>query len=193
MARDLASSLQTKLASRTVFAADLIELHLATPLYFTSTNIDLDFDSDTAPDTGSNTYLAQGQFLRFGNVTESSDLRVGQIDMTFTAVDTTTVALLINNEYMNKRVVIYRAVLDSDYNFTTDDVFTVFDGIIMGYAISEENSTATVTITVASQFADFERTNGRKTNPSSQQVHFPTDLGMDFSAQIVKDLRWGRP
>lgn len=193
MARDLASSLQTKLASRTVFAADLIELHLATPLYFTSTNIDLDFDSDTAPDTGSNTYLAQGQFLRFGNVTESSDLRVGQIDMTFTAVDTTTVALLINNEYMNKRVVIYRAVLDSDYNFTTDDVFTVFDGIIMGYAISEENSTATVTITVASQFADFERTNGRKTNPASQQVHFPTDLGMDFSAQIVKDLRWGRP
>jgi len=192
MARDLASSLQTKLAARTVFAADLIELHLDTPLYFTSTNIDIDYDSDTAPDAGTNTYLAQGQFLFFGNVTESSDLRVGQIDMTFTAVDTTTISLLINNQYMNKRVVIYRAVLDDQYNFTSDDVFTVFDGIIMGYAISEQDTTATVTITVASQFADFERTNGRKTNPASQQVHFPTDKGMDFSAQIVKDLKWGR-
>lgn len=192
MARGIASSLQTKLAARSVFAADLIELHLSTPLYFTSTNIDIDFDSDTAPTTGSNTYLAQGQFLFFSNITESSDLRVGQIDMTFTAVDTTTVALLINNEFMNKRVVIYRAVLDNEYNFTSDDVFTVFDGNIMGYSINETNETATVTITVASQFADFERTNGRKTNPASQQIHFANDKGMDFSAQIVKDLKWGR-
>jgi len=135
MARDLASSLQTKLSARTVFAADLMELHLATPLYFTSTNIDIDYDSETAPDSGTNTYLAQGQFLRFSNITESSDIRVGQLDMTFTAVDTTTVSLLINNEYMNKRVVIYRAVLADDYSFTSDDVFTVFDGIIMGYSI----------------------------------------------------------
>jgi len=192
MARDLASSLQTKLAARTVFAADLIELHLATPLYFTSTNIDIDFDSTTAPDAGTNTYLAQGQFLEFSNIVESSDIRVGQLDMTFTAVDTTTVALLINNEYMNKRVVIYRAVLADDYTFTSDDVFTVFDGIIMGYSIQESQDTATVTITVATQFADFERTSGRKTNTASQQVHFPSDLGMDFSAQIVKDLKWGR-
>ena len=192
MARDLASGLQTKLAARTVFAADLIELHLDTPLYFTSTNIDIDYDSNTAPDTGTNTYLAQGQFLFFGNIIESSDLRVGQIDMTFTAVDTTTVALLINNEYLNKRVVIYRAVLDQDYSFTSDDVFTIFDGIIVGYSISETDTTATVVITVASQFADFERTNGRRTNPASQQVHFAQDKGMDFSAQIVKDLKWGR-
>ena len=124
MTRDLSSSLQTKLAGKTLFAADLIELHLSTPLYFTTTNIDIDFDSATAPDAGSNTYLAQGQFLFFGNVVESSDLRVGQIDMTFTAVDTTTIALLINNVYMNKRVVVYRAILQDDYSFTSDDVFT---------------------------------------------------------------------
>ena len=192
MARDLPSSLQTKLAGKSLFAADLIELHLATPLYFTTTNIDIDFDSATAPDAGANTYLAQGQFLFFGNVVESSDLRVGQIDMTFTAVDTTTVALLINNVYMNKRVVVYRAILQDDYSFTTDDVFTVFDGFIMGYSIQEDNLTATVTMTVASQFADFERSNGRKTNPASQQIHFPNDDGMNFSAQIVKDLKWGR-
>tara|TARA_E500000331_G_C17170580_1_gene675874 strand:+ start:593 stop:1174 length:582 start_codon:yes stop_codon:yes gene_type:complete len=192
MARQLASSLQTKLAGSKLFAADLVELHLSTPLYFTTTNIDIDFDSATAPDAGANTYLAQGQFLFFGNVVESSDLRVGQIDMTFTAVDTTTIALLINNSYMNKRVVVYRAILQEDYSFTADDVFTVFDGFIMGYSIQETNDTATVTMTVASQFADFERANGRKTNPASQQIHFPNDDGMNFSAQIVKDLKWGR-
>ena len=192
MSRNLDSSLETKLAGRSLFAVDLVELHLTTPLYFTTTNIDIDFDSATAPDAGTNTYLAQGQFLYYGNIVESSDLRIGQVDLTFTAVDTTTVALLINNNYMNKRVVIYRAVLDSDYSFTSNDVFTVFDGTIMNYSIRESEGTATVTMTVSSQFADFERTNGRKTNPASQNVHFSTDKGMDFSTQIVKDIKWGR-
>ena len=99
---------------------------------------------------------------------------------------------MINNNYMNKRVVIYRAVLDSDYSFTSNDVFTVFDGTIMNYSIRESEGTATVTMTVSSQFADFERTNGRQTNPASQNVHFSTDKGMDFSTQIVKDIKWGR-
>ena len=192
MARQLASSVQTKLGASSVFGVDLIELHLSTSLYFTSSNIDLDFDSNTAPDSGANTYLAQGQFLYFGNIVESSDLRVGQVDLTFTAVDTTTVALLLNNNYMNKRVVIYRAILDSDYSFTSDDVFTVFDGRIMNYSIRETDSTATVTMTVASLFADFERKNGRRTNDASQQSVFSGDLGMNFSAEIVKDIKWGR-
>jgi hypothetical protein len=192
MARQLASSLETKLGARSVFGVDLIELHLSTSLYFTSSNIDIDFDSNTAPDSGANTYLAQGQFLYFSNITESSDLRVGQVDLTFTAVDTTTVALLLNNNYMNKRVVIYRAILENDYSFTSDDVFTVFDGRIMNYSIRETDSTATVTMTVASLFADFERKNGRRSNDASQQSVFSGDLGMNFSAEIVKDIKWGR-
>ena len=192
MTRSLDSSLETKLANSSLFSADLIELHLSTPLYFTTTNIDIDYDSATAPDTGTNTYLSQGQFLFFGNITEASDLRVGQLDLTFTAVDTTTLALLLNNDYMNKRVVIYRAVLDSEYNFTANDIYTIFDGRIMGYSINEGTDTATVIVTVASQFADFQRTNGRKTNPASQQRYFSGDKGLDFSAQIVKDLKWGR-
>lgn len=192
MTRQLPASLQTKLAERTVFTADLIELHLADSLYLTSTNIDIDWDSPTAPDAGVNTYVSQGQFLNFGNIIESSDLRVGQLDMTFTAVDTATIALLINNEYLNKRVVIYRAIINEDYSFTNDDVYTIFDGRILGYSIREETNTATIVITVASQFADFERTNGRRTNPASQNREFASDQGMNFSAQIIQDIRWGR-
>lgn len=192
MTRGIAAGTQTKLAAKEIFVADLIEMHLDTPLFFTTTNINILYDSPTAPVAGINTYLAQGAFLNFGNIVESSDLRVGQLDMTFTAVDTTTIALLINNEYVDKRVVIYRAILDDEYTFGNDDVFTVFDGRILGYSIRETETTATVVITASSQFADFERTNGRRTNPASQNIHFPNDRGMDFSAQIVKDIKWGR-
>ena len=50
MTRQLASSLETKLGAKSIFGVDLIELQLSTALYFTSSNIDIDFDSNTAPD-----------------------------------------------------------------------------------------------------------------------------------------------
>ena len=192
MTRSIASATQTKLAGRQIFVADLIELQLSTPQYLTTTNIDIDYDSSTAPDAGTNTYLAQGQFLAYGNIVESADLRISSIDMTFTAVDTTTIALLMSNDYIDKRVVIYRAILDEDYSFTSDDIWLMFDGAVTAYGIKETENTATVTITIASQFADFLRKNGRRTNPASQNIHFSSDKGMDFSPQIVKDIKWGR-
>ena len=192
MTRDIASATQTKLAGRQIFVADLIELQLSTPQYLTTSNIDIPYDSTTAPDAGTNTYLAQGQFLSYGNIVETTDLRIAEIDMEFTAVDTTTIALLTNNDYINKRVVIYRAILGSDYSFTSNDVYLVFDGKVTGYTIRESDTTATVTISCASQFADFERTNGRKTNPASQTIYFPNDKGLDFAPELVKDIKWGK-
>lgn len=192
MPRELPLSLQDKLAGRRLYVADLIELHFDSPLYLTSTHLNIPYDSPSAPNAGTNTYVAQGQFLSIDSITESSDLRVGQIEMNFSAVDTSTIAYLLNNAYINKRVVLYRVVLNDDYSFTSDDVWTIFDGRVVSYAITEDTATASVNITVASQFADFERTNGRRTNPASQNREFPQDKGMDFSAQIVKDIKWGR-
>jgi len=192
MARDITTALQTKLDSNRVFVADLIEIHLPTTLYFTTTNVNLLFNSDSAPDSGDNTYIAQNQFLGYGEIQESSDLRVGSLQITFTAVDPTMVAVILSNDYINRRVVIYRAILQDDLSFTSDDVYLMFDGYISGYSIEETGSTATIVLTCASQFADFERTNGRRTNPASQNLYFPNDRGMDFSPQIVKDIRWGK-
>jgi hypothetical protein len=193
MTRNIPAALQTKLAGKSVFVADLIELHFSTPLYFTTTNINLQYDSPTAPESGVQTYLAQGLFLNYGDIIENSDLRVGTLELSFTAVDPTMVAVLINNDFIDRRVVLYRLVLNSDYSFTDDDVFTIFDGRISGWTLREEQGSANVTLSVASFFADFNRTNGRRTNPASQNLFFPNDKGMDFSPQIVKDIRWGRP
>ncbi len=193
MTRSIASATQTKLAGQSLFVVDLIELQLATPQYLNTSNVDIDHDSDTAPDAGANTYLAQGKFLGYGAVSETSDIRVSSVELRFSAVDTSTTNLLMNNDYIDKRVVIYRLLLDDDYTYSSDDIFMIFDGTITGYSISEEQETAEVIINVASQFADFERTNGRRTNPASQNIHFASDRGLDFAPEILKDIRWGRP
>ncbi len=193
MPRDIPKALQDKLAEKKVFVADLLEFHFSSALYFTTANINLSYDSPSAPDSGANTYIAQGLFLNYKDIVENSDLRVGTLDLSFTAVDPTMIAVLLNNDFIDKRVVLYRAVLQDDYSFTANDVFTIFDGRISGWRITEAQKSATVNLAVASFFADFNRTNGRRTNPSSQNLHFSGDKGMDFSPQIVKDIKWGRP
>ncbi len=49
-----------------------------------------------------------------------------------------------------------------------------------------------VNLTVVSHWADFEKKNGRKTNNTSQQRFFGTDVGMDFSSETVQDVKWSR-
>jgi|TARA_Y100000034_G_C6854845_1_gene388297 hypothetical protein len=192
MPRNIDSSLDAGLQEKKLRIVDLLELQLASPVYFTNSHINVDYDSITAPDSGSNTYLAQGQFLGMGGVTETRDLRVSSLAITFTAVDFTTIALILNNTYIDKRVVIYRALLDDNFQIQTGQVFQYFDGRIKDFTIRESGVTAQLTIQVASQFADYERTNGRRTNNTSQQRFFASDVGMEFSPQIQTDIKWGR-
>lgn len=192
MTRSFGSDLNTSLALQKIRIVDLIELHLGTAVYFTNGHIDVSFDSATAPDSGTNTYLAQGQFLGLGAVNETRDLRVSTVPLVFTAVDFTTIALILNNTYIDKRVVIYRAVLDEKLQPQTGQTYQYFDGRIKDFTISESRASAQLTLEIASQFADYERKNGRRTNNASQQRFFASDVGMEFSPQIQTDIKWGR-
>lgn len=192
MPRNLDTDLLTTLKGNKLRIVELIELHLATPVYFTNAHINIDFDSSTAPESGVQTYLAQGQFLALGGISETTDIRINTMAVTFTAVDFTTIALVLNNDYIDKRVVVYRAVLNEDYSYDANHVFQYFDGRINDFSISERTNTAQLTLNVSSQFADYERTNGRRTNNASQQRFFSDDVGMEFSPQIQTDIKWGR-
>jgi hypothetical protein len=192
MPRGLTNQFISGVSGRQMIVADLIELQLATPVYFTNGHIDISYDSPTAPDAGANLYVAQGQFLGTGAVSESRDIRVNALSISFTAVDYTTLGYVLNNEYIDRRVVLYRAVLNDDYSLDPLKVFQYFDGRINDFQISESANTASLLIKVSSQFADYERVNGRRTNSTSQNRFFPTDLGLDFAPQIQVDIKWGR-
>jgi len=192
MPRSLSSGLITSLSGQQQRVADLIEIHLSTAVYFNNSFLDLSYDSATAPDSGANTYLAQGQFLGLGNVQESKDIKIGSMSVAFTAVDYTTLGYVLNNEYIDRRVVIYRAVLDENYAIDSTKVFQYFDGRIKDFSISESPKTASLSFNVGSQFADYDKISGRRTNSDSQQRFFSSDVGFEFAPQIQTDIKWGR-
>ena len=73
------------------------------------------------------------------------------------------------------------------------DPFLLYDGQIDTFSVSETSTDSSVSLGIVSHWADFEKRSGRKTNNTSQQRFFSTDVGMDFSSQTVLDIKWGRP
>lgn len=156
-------------------SVDCVELHLKTALgandtfYLCDGGFDVRFDSPTAPNSGVNTYQAQGNFIGFSGMSEDIDVKVGKFTITLSGIGNDYISKFINYEVEGKRVCIYKAFLN--FGPTGTDPLTLvstpilmFDGTIYNFSIQETSKTCQINIDCSSLFADFERTNGRKTN-----------------------------
>lgn len=184
------------------FAVDLIEIHLDTPLYLASGAIDIPFDSDTAPDAGTNTYSAQGEFMGHSPINEDFDVRVGKFTVNLSGLPSGYIGKFVGQDPEGKRVCVYKAFLDIQ---TGDIVGTdsaggfgpilMFDGEIYNVSIQETEATCTISVEVSSIFADFERTAGRRTNNWSNWLFQDSTYDKCFDkAGLVgnQEFKWGR-
>jgi len=183
MSRGIASATRTALASDGFRLATLIELDFSTPVRVT------DYGSNVT--AFSNTFSTTSSIIEIGNTSESGALQVNSMALTLSGVDQTYISLFLNNDYIDVRGRIWRAVMADDGSIIGDP-FLYFDGRIVGYAIEDTGKTATIEIELASHWKDFEKINNRKTNSNSQALHFSGDKGFDFASTVVTELRWGR-
>lgn len=183
MARTINASTLTALQADSVRLAHLVRLGFTSELFITDYGHQITYDS--------NNYLAASHFLSLDSSQETQDLRVGSMSIMLSAVDQSYVSIFLNQEYVNRRARIWLAVLNASGQIIGDPIKT-FDGEITGYQLSNSKDSAVVNIQIASHWADFERKNGRFTNPNSQQYYFPSDTGMRFAAESIKDIKWGK-
>lgn len=184
MSRTLHASVLTEIDNDSVTMCHLIYLGLSTSVYLTDAAHDIDYDS--------NTYTASNYFMSMDDVSESSEVRVGSLSITLSSVGQTYLSAFLNNPYIGKQVVIYRAFLNATGAIIGTPV-VMYDGRIDGFDMNETRNESTMNISVASHWSDFEKKSGRYTNPNSQGIFFSSDKGFDFAAVSVKDLKWGRP
>ena len=121
----------------------------------------------------------------FSAITKSS-LRLG-----ISGVNQSFLSITLNENVINDSVKVFRGMLD-DNNALIADPFLLYDGHIDKFEITETEEETDIIYTIVSHWADFDKVNGRKTNPNSQQKFFSTDVGMEFSALTVQDIKWGR-
>jgi hypothetical protein len=129
--------------------------------------------------------------MGISNFSEETDITKQSLDFTLSGADQTFISTVLNENVVNDAFTMYRGFLN-DSNALIADPFLIYKGTIDTFGISESETESNVTLRIVSHWADFEKTNGRKTNNTSQQRFFSSDVGMDFSSQTVQDIKWGR-
>lgn len=142
---------------------------------------------------GGNTYLANGHFMQFSGIQESAALKVSECDIALSGVDQVWISAVLAKQYIDRRLVIYKAMLSAGTDAVIVDPVPIFDGRMDAPAITEnpDDGKCIVAIHAASHWVDFERKPGRHTNHEEQQIHFPGDRGFEYAAQLTKEIKWG--
>jgi len=203
MARDISDLTQTFLARDAIVSHLLLEIGTSVLIsgknaqYLTDAPYDIDYETDTAPDAGTNTYRAQGDFISIAEAQENSELRISSINITLSALNSTNLTTFATSDQINQTVSVYRALWDQSndqliYDSGGDGPLLIFKGKIAGYRITDARDTAELTLQVDSQFTNFEKVQARRTNNGSFQREHPTDFGMEYSHETINDIRWGK-
>ena len=187
MTRSLTSAVKTELATNDIRPVHLITIGFATPVNLT----DCSFSLTSSVSGSSVTYNASDFILGITNHTEETDITKSSVGISLSGADQTFISTVLNENVVNDSVDIYRGFLN-DSNTLISDPFLLYRGKIDSFDIAETDKDSQVNLSIVSNWADFEKKNGRKTNNTSQQRFFSADVGMDFASQTVQDIKWGR-
>tara|TARA_A100001388_G_scaffold74023_1_gene52530 strand:+ start:1214 stop:1780 length:567 start_codon:yes stop_codon:yes gene_type:complete len=187
MTRNLTTAVKNQLATNNISPVHLITIGFSTPINIT----DCGFDLTSSVSGSSVTYSSSSFLLSIPTFTEETDLTKSSLQITLSGANQTFISTCLNENIVNDSVTIFRGLLDNN-NALISDPFLLYKGAIDTFAINETENSSLVNLSVVSHWADFNKVSGRKTNNSSQQRFFSTDVGFDFSSQTVLDLKWGR-
>ena len=186
MTRSLTTAVKNELATNDIRPVHLI-IEFGTPVNIT----DCSFPLTSSVSGSSVTYSSSDFVLAISNHTEETDITKSSVSISLSGADQTFISVVLNENVVNDSVDIFRGFLD-DSNSLIADPFLLYRGKIDSFDISEGDKESVVGLQIVSNWADFEKKNGRKTNNTSQQRFFSADVGMDFSSQTVQDIKWGR-
>jgi hypothetical protein len=187
MTRSLTTAIKNELATNDIRPIHLITIGFATPVNIT----DCSFPLTSSVSGSSVTYSASDHLLGISDFSEQTDVSKSSITLTLSGAEQSFISVVLNENVINDTVTIFRGLLDDD-NTIFADPFLLYKGSIENFEIQEQPQSSTLSLSIVSHWADFNKKNGRKTNNASQQRFFSTDVGMDFSSQTVQDIKWGR-
>jgi hypothetical protein len=170
--------------------------HLLDITFTNSLNVTTVFHlSDLAQDITYNAsaYTPSGSLLGLNATKESSDVRVGEMSITLSAVNKQFLTMFLSANQVGQPVSIHRVYLDESGALIGG--WQIYSGNLSSFSLSESEEKSMLKVSVSSHWADFDRVSGRRTNHNEQQRYLSsgeTDKGFEFASSTVKDIKWGR-
>lgn len=152
---------------------------------------------DSTVDTN---FLAVGPFLSFSNIEESADFQITTMTVSLSGMRGEDLALFLENQYIDQPLMIWRVWLD-DRGVMVGNPVQIFSGQIDRPVIRDDpQGQVVIGCTAASQWVDYQRTAGRRTNNNEQQfldtryyggTTANIDIGFKFAGDAITNLKWG--
>ena len=183
--RNMSSQFSTELTNSAITIYHLYEAQFVDgTVRFTDLPYDISFNS--------NTFTGAGNALGYEPIEEVMGLQANQVRIYFNATNASLLAILLDQNLIDRPVFIWRGLLDSGNQPVTDPII-IFEGRTDGMTLAEDPDKRTMTLALncLDENADFERVNGRRTNNEEQQALFPGDLAFEFIADgMGKVTQW---
>ncbi|MBF0185471.1 MAG: hypothetical protein HQM06_13955 [Magnetococcales bacterium] len=139
-------------------------------------------------------YLMMGDFLSISGLSETFDMTIPSVSMTFSGINQSWIAIVLEKPLIDRQVVVYKAFVDYEAHALIGEPVCIFEGRLTGDTTIDDDplsGTCTVTVRASSEFADFMRRPGRMTNHNDMQIFFPGDNGFKMTANKNPGVQWG--
>ena len=161
-------------------------------------------DKLTAFTINSESYLGLGKLMSITSSTSEIRASGGELMISIAGIPNSAISEIVNSKIKGAPVNVYRALFNSStgaFLSITGNPMNRYQGFINNYTLSESwdqdtrTSSNTITFTCASTVDVLQRKlAGRKTNSTSQNKYFPTDVSFDRVPNLVgSTFNFGAP
>lgn len=138
------------------------------------------------------TWIGVGKIGSIDTVSEDVGLQANGYQLTLSGLDTDIIAIAQGEDYQGRQCKMWLPLVDiSTGQIIADPLMVVrarMDSMEMIHG-----TTASVTLTVESEMAAWDRPKIRRYTEADQKSEYPTDLGFDFVQQsATRTISWGR-
>lgn len=185
MSRALTAQMIAALASDVVMPFYAVECDFSTgALRANSTPYSLSVNGSTS--------LGVGKFGGVTAVRETTELGAYQMALRLWGVPRDLISIALASRYQGRSCSIFIGALDPDTHALIPDPFAMFRGRMDTMKI-EMGETCTVTLTVESRLADWDRPRERRYTDEDQQAEFNGDSFFRYVPKMQDaDIKWGR-
>lgn len=182
MSRNVSSAVDAALSGKHTTALLFIELDFDSgTLYLNNSGLDYTWNGQT--------WLGAGRVGSINPIEEGAALQVYSLTMTLSGIPNDLITIALTESYQGRAAKIWLAVLDDNHNVI--DTCLAYAGR-MDVMLIEMDQTSTITLTIESRLADWDRARILRYTDGDQRALYPGDTGLLYVAQMVQvELPWG--
>jgi len=137
----------------------------------------------------SDIYTGFGSIGSIGNIEESMDLDPTNCEITLSGIDSATLATIVNNEQLNRKIYIRYALIDGNNELIGEPILH-FEGSMEPPQVLY-GKTSSIEIKATDQLADWDREQSERLTYEDQIERYPNDTGLQYMAGLAsKTIIW---